>query len=106
MVAGTWSKTSTVVGGRRPLARDAAQLQYDVDSDDEWEEEEVGERYEHHSVTHSERERERERKRERETHTHAYTHSLTRTHMLPSHPLRDTFVWYGVGQSHGQRWRG
>jgi len=37
---GTWSKTSGVISGRRPLSKDTASLNYDVDSEEEWEEEE------------------------------------------------------------------
>ena len=40
---GTWSKKSTVVGPRRPFAKDCHFLEYDYDSDDDWEEEEEGE---------------------------------------------------------------
>ncbi|BGP46077.1 hypothetical protein JCM10450v2_001917 [Rhodotorula kratochvilovae] len=36
---GTWTKTSHVVGPRTPFARETALLNYDVDSEDEWEEE-------------------------------------------------------------------
>ncbi|ONK72400.1 uncharacterized protein A4U43_C04F19030 [Asparagus officinalis] len=39
---GTWSKKSCAVGPRRPLKMDP-DLNYDVDSDEEWEEEEPGE---------------------------------------------------------------
>ncbi|KII60553.1 Chromatin assembly factor 1 subunit A-B [Thelohanellus kitauei] len=39
---GTWSKKSVVVSGRRPFSRDPL-LNYEVDSDLEWEEEEPGE---------------------------------------------------------------
>ena len=39
---GTWSKRSKLVTGRRPLARDTALLNYDEDSEGEWEEEEPG----------------------------------------------------------------
>ena len=41
---GTWSKTSTAVRARRPFGKDADVFNYDVDSDDEWEEEGAGER--------------------------------------------------------------
>ncbi|KAJ2452064.1 hypothetical protein EV183_003180 [Coemansia sp. RSA 2336] len=34
---GTWSKNARVVGGRRPFAQEAAEIDYDVDSDAEWE---------------------------------------------------------------------
>ena len=40
---GTWSKKSSVVGPRRPFAKDCHYLEYDYDSDDDWEEEEEGE---------------------------------------------------------------
>ena len=42
---GTWSKTSSVVTGRNPLGKDTSFLDYDVDSEAEWEEgdDEVGE---------------------------------------------------------------
>lgn len=40
---GTWRKTSRSVSGRRPFAKDLDQFDYDLDSDDEWEEEEKGE---------------------------------------------------------------
>jgi len=36
---GTWTKTSHVVGPRTPFARETALLNYDVDSEDEWAEE-------------------------------------------------------------------
>ncbi|KAH7685087.1 Chromatin assembly factor 1 subunit A protein [Dioscorea alata] len=39
---GTWSQKSTVVGPRRPLQKEP-NLDYDVDSDEEWEEEDPGE---------------------------------------------------------------
>ncbi|XP_072970951.1 chromatin assembly factor 1 subunit FSM [Typha angustifolia] len=39
---GTWSKKSDVIGGRHPLKEDPM-LDYDVDSDEEWEEEDPGE---------------------------------------------------------------
>ncbi|CAG0894525.1 unnamed protein product [Darwinula stevensoni] len=35
---GTWQKTSTAITGRRPFYQDKAFLDYEVDSDDEWEE--------------------------------------------------------------------
>jgi hypothetical protein len=35
---GTWSKTSRVITGRNPFAKDTAFLDYDVDSEAEWEE--------------------------------------------------------------------
>lgn len=40
---GTWSKTSNVVGPRRPFAQDSGLLDYEYDSGDDWEEEEPGE---------------------------------------------------------------
>ncbi|KAK2711707.1 hypothetical protein QYM36_012725, partial [Artemia franciscana] len=40
---GTWTKSSSVVGPRRPLGKDEHYFDYEVDSDDEWEEEEPGE---------------------------------------------------------------
>jgi len=41
---GTWaSKTSKVIGPRRPFAKDEDHFEYDYDSDDDWEEEEEGE---------------------------------------------------------------
>ncbi|XP_055843758.1 chromatin assembly factor 1 subunit A [Episyrphus balteatus] len=40
---GTWRKKSTVITSRRPFATDKAFFDYEVDSDDEWEEEEPGE---------------------------------------------------------------
>ena len=46
---GTWRKRSRLVTGRRPLGKDPAYLDYDVDSDEDWEEEEPGE-----SISHSE----------------------------------------------------
>lgn len=39
MLLGTWSKKSKVIGGRRPFAKDAGQLNYEYDSEDEWQEE-------------------------------------------------------------------
>ena len=46
---GTWSKVSRVVTPKQPLAKDSAAFDYEVDSDEEWEEEEPGE-----SISHSE----------------------------------------------------
>uniref|UniRef100_UPI00398F527B chromatin assembly factor 1 subunit A n=1 Tax=Pristiophorus japonicus TaxID=55135 RepID=UPI00398F527B len=46
---GTWQKKSMKVNPRNPLAKDENLLDYEVDSDDEWEEEEPGE-----SLSHSE----------------------------------------------------
>ncbi|KAM7349437.1 chromatin assembly factor 1, p180 subunit [Cochliomyia hominivorax] len=40
---GTWRKKSTVVKPRKPFAQDKKFFDYEVDSDDEWEEEEPGE---------------------------------------------------------------
>jgi len=40
---GTWSKRSNSVGPRRPFAKDSSHLDYEYDSDDDWEEEERGE---------------------------------------------------------------
>ncbi|XP_076009736.1 chromatin assembly factor 1 subunit A [Genypterus blacodes] len=52
---GTWSKTSSHISPRCPLTRDKDLLDYEVDSDEEWEEEEPGE-----SLSHSEGEDEEE----------------------------------------------
>ncbi|KAJ3598910.1 hypothetical protein NHX12_032873 [Muraenolepis orangiensis] len=52
---GTWSKKSTHISPRCPLKQDKDLLDYEVDSDDEWEEEEPGE-----SLSHSEGEDEEE----------------------------------------------
>ncbi|XP_012585346.1 PREDICTED: chromatin assembly factor 1 subunit A isoform X2 [Condylura cristata] len=46
---GTWNKKTTVIRPRDPWAQDRSLLDYEVDSDDEWEEEEPGE-----SLSHSE----------------------------------------------------
>ncbi|XP_037361000.1 chromatin assembly factor 1 subunit A isoform X2 [Talpa occidentalis] len=46
---GTWNKKTTVIHARDPWAQDRKLLDYEVDSDDEWEEEEPGE-----SLSHSE----------------------------------------------------
>jgi hypothetical protein len=35
---GTWSKQSTLITGRRPLGKDTTYLDYDIDSEEEWEE--------------------------------------------------------------------
>ncbi|XP_022207766.2 chromatin assembly factor 1 subunit A-A [Nilaparvata lugens] len=40
---GTWRKKSATIGARRPFNLDKTIFEYDVDSDDEWEEEEPGE---------------------------------------------------------------
>merc|ERR1711871_94517 len=37
---GTWSKVSTIITGRRPFHRDEERLNYEQDSEAEWEEEE------------------------------------------------------------------
>uniref|UniRef100_A0A183SG68 Chromatin assembly factor 1 subunit A n=1 Tax=Schistocephalus solidus TaxID=70667 RepID=A0A183SG68_SCHSO len=52
---GTWRRRSLVITGRRPFSKDRLQLDYEVDSDDEWEEEEPGE-----SITQSEDEEDEE----------------------------------------------
>lgn len=52
---GTWSKKSSHISPRCPFRQDKSMLDYDVDSDDEWEEEEPGE-----SLSHSEGEDEEE----------------------------------------------
>ncbi|KAM6921545.1 chromatin assembly factor 1 subunit A [Xenentodon cancila] len=52
---GTWSKISSHISPRYPLRRDKDLLDYEVDSDEEWEEEEPGE-----SLSHSEGEDEEE----------------------------------------------
>jgi hypothetical protein len=40
---GTWSKKSTFVSGRKPYNQDTTALDYEVDSEAEWEEDEPGE---------------------------------------------------------------
>ncbi|KAL6258530.1 hypothetical protein P5V15_010487 [Pogonomyrmex californicus] len=40
---GTWQKRSSVLNSRRPFVKDEKWFDYEVDSDDEWEEEEPGE---------------------------------------------------------------
>ncbi|XP_015600795.1 chromatin assembly factor 1 subunit A [Cephus cinctus] len=40
---GTWRKKSESITARRPFAKDTKWFDYDIDSDDEWEEEEPGE---------------------------------------------------------------
>ena len=40
---GTWSKISSVISGRKPFAQDADLLDYEYDSEAEWEEDEPGE---------------------------------------------------------------
>ncbi|KAM4738613.1 chromatin assembly factor 1 subunit A [Anableps anableps] len=52
---GTWSKKSSHISPRCPLRQDKDLLDYEVDSDEEWEEEEPGE-----SLSHSEGEEEEE----------------------------------------------
>ncbi|BHF75119.1 Chromatin assembly factor 1, subunit A [Sparganum proliferum] len=52
---GTWRRRSLVITGRHPFAKDELQLDYEIDSDDEWEEEEPGE-----SITQSEDEEDEE----------------------------------------------
>ncbi|XP_033821587.1 chromatin assembly factor 1 subunit A [Periophthalmus magnuspinnatus] len=52
---GTWSKKSSHISARCPLRQDMDLLDYEVDSDEEWEEEEPGE-----SLSHSEGEDEEE----------------------------------------------
>ncbi|XP_061871195.1 chromatin assembly factor 1 subunit A isoform X2 [Colius striatus] len=46
---GTWNKETTLIHPRNPWAKDSKLLDYEVDSDEEWEEEEPGE-----SLSHSE----------------------------------------------------
>ncbi|NXP44006.1 CAF1A factor, partial [Heliornis fulica] len=46
---GTWNKKTTVIRARNPWSKDTKLLDYEVDSDEEWEEEEPGE-----SLSHSE----------------------------------------------------
>ncbi|NXI42184.1 CAF1A factor, partial [Galbula dea] len=46
---GTWNRKTTVIRARNPWAKDSKLLDYEVDSDEEWEEEEPGE-----SLSHSE----------------------------------------------------
>jgi len=47
---GTWRKRSSIISARRPWQRDTSFFSYDVDSDDEWEEEEPGESLSHSEV--------------------------------------------------------
>jgi len=47
---GTWRKHSSVISGRRPWQCDTGFFAYDVDSDEEWEEEEPGESLSHSEV--------------------------------------------------------
>ncbi|XP_077129179.1 chromatin assembly factor 1 subunit A isoform X1 [Ranitomeya variabilis] len=46
---GTWNRSSTMINPRKPWTQDTKLLDYEVDSDEEWEEEEPGE-----SLSHSE----------------------------------------------------
>ncbi|XP_065714296.2 chromatin assembly factor 1 subunit A isoform X2 [Patagioenas fasciata] len=46
---GTWNKKTTMIHARNPWSKDSKLLDYEVDSDEEWEEEEPGE-----SLSHSE----------------------------------------------------
>lgn len=46
---GTWNKKTTLIHARNPWSKDSKLLDYEVDSDEEWEEEEPGE-----SLSHSE----------------------------------------------------
>ncbi|XP_073833920.1 chromatin assembly factor 1, p180 subunit [Musca autumnalis] len=55
---GTWRKKSKVITGRRPFAQDTKFCDYEVDSDDEWEEEEPGESLEDGSDDDKEKESE------------------------------------------------
>ncbi|XP_013113213.2 chromatin assembly factor 1 subunit A [Stomoxys calcitrans] len=57
---GTWRKKSTVVTPRRPFAQDKKTFDYEVDSDDDWEEEEPGESLEDGSDDDKEKESEDE----------------------------------------------
>uniref|UniRef100_A0A8C3V9B2 Chromatin assembly factor 1 subunit A n=1 Tax=Catharus ustulatus TaxID=91951 RepID=A0A8C3V9B2_CATUS len=52
---GTWNKRSSLIHGRNPWSKDTKLLDYEVDSDEEWEEEEPGE-----SLSHSEEDDEEE----------------------------------------------
>ena len=47
---GTWRKNSNVVNPRNPFRKDTDKLDYEVDSDEEWEEEEPGESLSHSEV--------------------------------------------------------
>jgi len=47
---GTWRKSSTIISARRPWQRDTSLFDYEVDSDEEWEEEEPGESLSHSEV--------------------------------------------------------
>ncbi|NWW77165.1 CAF1A factor, partial [Climacteris rufus] len=52
---GTWNKKTSLIRARNPWAKDTTLLDYEVDSDEEWEEEEPGE-----SLSHSEEDDEEE----------------------------------------------
>ncbi|NXF83277.1 CAF1A factor, partial [Sclerurus mexicanus] len=52
---GTWNKKTSLIRARNPWAKDSKLLDYEVDSDEEWEEEEPGE-----SLSHSEEDDEEE----------------------------------------------
>ncbi|NXO77008.1 CAF1A factor, partial [Sitta europaea] len=52
---GTWNKNTSLIRARNPWAKDTTLLDYEVDSDEEWEEEEPGE-----SLSHSEEDDEEE----------------------------------------------
>ncbi|NXT64013.1 CAF1A factor, partial [Chaetops frenatus] len=52
---GTWNKRTSLIRARNPWAKDTKLLDYEVDSDEEWEEEEPGE-----SLSHSEEDDEEE----------------------------------------------
>ncbi|NXU46329.1 CAF1A factor, partial [Drymodes brunneopygia] len=52
---GTWNKRTSLIRARNPWAKDSKLLDYEVDSDEEWEEEEPGE-----SLSHSEEDDEEE----------------------------------------------
>ncbi|XP_009069065.1 PREDICTED: chromatin assembly factor 1 subunit A, partial [Acanthisitta chloris] len=52
---GTWNKKTTLIRARNPWSKDTKLLDYEVDSDEEWEEEEPGE-----SLSHSEEDDEEE----------------------------------------------
>lgn len=47
---GTWRKCSNFIKGRRPFAKDTHMFDYEIDSDEEWEEEEPGESLSHSEV--------------------------------------------------------
>jgi len=47
---GTWRKHSSVISARHPLKLDTSFFDYDVDSDEDWEEEEPGESLSHSEV--------------------------------------------------------